>query len=775
MSSAEPTVLCRRRLGARETAPRPQLLALVAALLLAVATSMALLAQPPAGTTSAPASGSPAGAPARSPTGALDSTAAGASDESPAAPPDNSPAESPAHSPDNSPVALAAGPPNASPAQAPRSALVATLDVAAPGWIRIPLDAHLLAALGEDDLELHDPQGELVPVALLEAEVAGDSLPVAVAGVTRSAGGWTLLLDLGPQPPTHDRLEVSFPRFAVALGCRLAGSADRSRWHELATADLFRLDDDGATAAEGLARGQLSYPPTTDRWLRLDWPEAAGEPALSGLAARAATAVETTVTLDAAPIPTASAIAGTRFLLPLPGDGRRLEALTITLPTTAAASGTVVRLHLGTPDGWRAVPVSRQRSGPAGDVTVLTFPRGALAGAPGAVARLDLHGYPNEAGVPHLRWQLAAATAVARTSAAGRHQLLVGPRSGVAGQPSRLAAEEPEAGEGTTTVTPAEITPRGLAALPAAPIGPGAALPDTTFAARFTLAADAVPGDVVRLPLTPDLLAQSAAPGTAAADLRLAAGDRQLPYLRQRRANPTLRTLAVGPPGTPPDARDRPAGPATSWWSLPLPARSNLPLHLELASPHGPFARTLTLHAHLAPVMPGGDGWRHLTASSWSCGETPPAPCSFDFTISLIESAPAPGLIGAGSAADTADSEAFLAVALDDGDNPPLPAVAAELWQGEEEILFLWPAGSAPDLLIGASSLTAPRYDLTLLADELVGRPFHLARATRAIDDPVKSKLGGNLALGAIVLAAVALLLLLSRLLPRQRTPPGGG
>jgi hypothetical protein len=686
-----------------------------------------------------------------------------------------------------------------------REALEVSLEVPAAGWFRLALDARLLAAAGRGELALRTPSGTLAPLHLLSADEEGAALPVAVAGVTRSAEGSTLLLDLGPRPPLHDRLQVSFPRFTVALGCRLAASDDQREWRELAVADLFRLDDGSEPAADGLARGELAYPPSGARWLRLTWPGSAGEPALSALSARAAGDPARVLQRPVAATAAATAFPHTeRLLLALPGDGHRVEGLVLVRPAgphTGTPDPRLLRLFVPSGAGWRAVPVSAAAGSAAPGELVLRFPRGALAGPPGTLVRLDLHGEtpgrtppaaapapasasedsagsepnPDAAGgatasgptppapTPReLRWLLTPATLVARAEIAGSYTLLVGPEAGGPGVASG-DEERPATGETVTTLTAGAAVARVLPPLPASAVAPGARLPEASFARRFAVEApDAWPGVVVRVPLGPEVLSSSVHHG---ADLRLTVGERQLPFVRRPRPTPTLLALGVGPTSEPPPARERPAaaGAPTSWWSLPLPVPGQHGVQLVLASPHGPFSRSLAAFARDLAPAPGGEPWQRLAATPWTCGETPPFPCPLELELRLgLDRGRAP----AGGAPPT-PPRSELVLAFDDGDNAPLPAVAAELWQRDDELLFVWPdAAGHVELVVGSPEVAAPRYDLELVAERLLARPFVTATLEPRAEDPGPARLRGTLALGALGAAAVVLLVLLSRLLP---------
>ena len=59
----------------------------------------------------------------------------------------------------------------------------------------------------------------------------------------------------------------------------MAGSDDRAAWTRLGSGSFVRLGDEA-----GLARTALDLPPSSFRYLRLEWPRSAGFPALEGAA-----------------------------------------------------------------------------------------------------------------------------------------------------------------------------------------------------------------------------------------------------------------------------------------------------------------------------------------------------------------------------------------------------------------------------------------------------------------------------------------------------------
>ena len=141
--------------------------------------------------------------------------------------------------------------------------------VPAAGWVRVPLDIAAVQHLasGAADLHVFSPAGEELPVRIEPAPPRTSRRPVAAFRVEPAAagdtGGW-LSVDVGADPLPHERLFLTAVRSPPD---RVESSPDGTAWQPLA-------------GRPGLETGQtvVSYPVTTNRYLRLHWrrrPEAA--------------------------------------------------------------------------------------------------------------------------------------------------------------------------------------------------------------------------------------------------------------------------------------------------------------------------------------------------------------------------------------------------------------------------------------------------------------------------------------------------------------------
>jgi hypothetical protein len=182
------------------------------------------------------------------------------------------------------------------------------------------------------------------------------------------------------------------------------------------------------------------------------------------------------------------------------------------------------------------------------------------------------------------------------------------------------------------------------------------------------------------------------------ADVRIAdAQGRQVPYIVEREAEPLLIPLSpervAAPPGVP--ARRSCLRVRLPYATLPRP-------RLALTTPARVFVRGVSLWVDAADGQrdPKGSRMEMIAERSWthSDREAPAPPLELDL----------PSV-----------QEVF--VAIDDGDNSALSIGAANLVMSAYRLRFFRDAGAALRLLYGRADLSAPRYDLTLLAPELEG------------------------------------------------------
>lgn len=550
------------------------------------------------------------------------------------------------------------------------------LDVPAAGWVRVPLDIAALRhmAPGGADLRVFAPDGRAVPSRLSVSLPRRGKRP---AQVGKEEDGW-VLLDTGEDPVPHERLVLDLPS---AGPLTLEGSADGEAWEPLAQGVPVRIG-----GAEGLQRVALSYPSTPNRFLRLR--PALPPPAI--LVAEVETVAGPLLTLASQGTPCASACD-----VEVPA-GQALRRLTVDLEGQGSIG---YRLYEPRDSRWELLAEGVWQPAEAR--------RHVIAGGPkpvsGSPLRLELFG----AGTPRLTGyivDLAVPTVLFRAAGPGRYLLAYGGVGGVGGGGAPSGRPQGDA----LWLEPGPEQERPPLPLPSAP---GAPLDRVRFSSSWGIdAPNAKPGDLVRLELP------SAVYGEARedlGDLRLAAGDRQIPFFRW---SPPTPVFAAGQPAMQPAGSDRP-GESRILVSLPS---EGLPLtQIHLTAPAAPLSRPVTV-LYVDP-----DRARELSErSTWECVPEPPLPCRAGLQLP----GPAPRL---------------LTVRLRDGDNPRLPAVGVSVWRRRDVLLFVWPEKEkdAVRLLAGARNLKAPRYELADIAGvgpALLGHPWQTAEIRSAGAVPEK-------------------------------------
>ena len=590
------------------------------------------------------------------------------------------------------------------------------LDVPAAGPVAAPLDLATLRHLGGEKPAVFASDGTEVPSRWQHdcCRVVAD-----LVEARREGESWRLLLDLGAEPPLHQQLHFRLGRVAAAAAVRLEGSDDRETWRPLTEGNLFRLG-----SADELERTALVYAPNRHRWLRLTWPAAAGTPELRQIEVVGASGP----TLAVRTAPPGCRREGAAVVCGVPVPSKYAIGLRLHLRLTPAAAGAeegrvgyrLLRPSRGT---WEQVLEGTARIG--GGTLALPLPTQSLWAES---LRLELYGAPAPPRPSELTLELAQPVVVFDAPRAGRYTLAYG--GGTEPAPPRPAVEA----AGALRVVPGPERRQAPPPLPAAAAAPGAALDARSFDASWPVRAPrARAGEVVRLELPPAVLAVSR---RRLNDLRLAAGGRQLPYVRLEPETPVLALDRRG-------LRPRPErGGRTSRVAFDVdPGLSYSALVLAAAPP---FRRPLTV-THRAAGRPYGGGELEAARGDWDCSAPPPLPCLWQDDI------------GVGEGVDR------VAVRFDDGDNPPLPRVDAALWRERLLLAFVWPAGGEVRLLAGNPDLGRPRYDLEPLAPQLLSRPWRAAAVdvgggTRGEErDPAWLPLliPAVLALAAVVLVAI--------------------
>jgi hypothetical protein len=641
-----------------------------------------------------------------------------------------------------------------------------------PGPQRTEVTAALLAASARGDLadlRLRDRAGREVPYLLVPPPAAAPRRE-AVARIRptpvrprRESGAE---LDLGaPKDVAGVRLDVPAPAsFLRAL--RVEGSVDGTRWTTLAAdASVYVLAPEGAAAglAQAVRNEEVRFAPARARFLRVvfDDRRAPPLPPLRGaevvLAAAGAAPQGPRVPLEVARREGEPGVS--RFALVLPGPHLPVQA--VELDVDAAHLFRAARVEEPRLDAGRLVPhllgegrlVRAERDGVS--VAALAIPVAAPEARELELAVEDGDGAPLAlraaaavlAPLPWIYWESLdgaplTATVGDATLAAPRYDLeaLRGALSAPASPRARGLRAAPV--QGRAAAPPRAAPAADLRATEAG--APGARIDPAVFRVRRAVAA-AEPGlAAVRL----DAAALAASPGLA--DVRLATADgRQVPYLLEERPEPLRVALAPSAPVSGSAA----ARPGATVRALPLPFGAAPSSRLILETDVRVFSRAVRVYAGGAedPRLER----RPVAEATWAHADP---------------SRPAPAL----SVVLPAVRAERLLVAVDDGDNAPLPIASAALLLPAVRLRFFHP-GAELALLQGADGLAAPRYDLALLGPALRAAPAReVALAApppaRALDR-LTARGGFLVALGA---AVIALLALVVRLVRSEASSPHG-
>jgi hypothetical protein len=242
-----------------------------------------------------------------------------------------------------------------------------------------------------------------------------------------------------------------------------------------------------------------------------------------------------------------------------------------------------------------------------------------------------------------------------------------------------------------------------------------------------------------------DVLAH-ASPGFS--DVRVMRGSNQVPYIIQHTS--ISRSLALTAIVTN-DAKN----PKLSRWIIKLP-QASLPLtRLTFVSPTPLFERSLSLYEELADER--GDRYQHpLGSATWT--HTPDNKTK-EFVMAF----------------DNVPQSDTLFLETENGDNPPIEVEKFTATYPVTRVLLKAKAGDGLFLYYGNPRVSPPRYDLSLVAGQLLAADKKTAAldAEQQLQKPswqeyqVPGK-GGVLFWGILAVVVVVLLIVISRLLPKQ-------
>jgi len=256
-------------------------------------------------------------------------------------------------------------------------------------------------------------------------------------------------------------------------------------------------------------------------------------------------------------------------------------------------------------------------------------------------------------------------------------------------------------------------------------------------------------GNAGQFELDLDVLAHSQ---SGFADLRLLLGSNQVPYLIQHTS--IRRTLLPEVVSTN-DSKN----PKLSRWIVKLP-QSGLPItRLSCVAQTLLFERSLSLYEELADER--GDTYLHaLGTATWV--QTPEGRTR-EFALTLAGSPQSDTLI----------------LETENGDNSPLELNQFKVFYPASRILFKAPPDAELYLYYGNPEVSAPSYDLSLVANQLLAADKQTA--SLSAEEQLKKSFwhdqqapakGGMIFWGVLAVVVVGLLLIIARLLPKA--PPTG-
>jgi hypothetical protein len=557
------------------------------------------------------------------------------------------------------------------------------------------------------DLRLFDESGVPVPYLLLQSpprRPRWDGATVLPIAATKTASGFEA--DFHAARPV-DAIRVTGLPAPFLKRLVVEGSGDRKRWTLLAgEATLFDLPD------EGIHQTDVSFAAGSFRYVRVTWDDAnSGRLPLP-------TVVEARQISAVAPPPSLTLRLAVERRPSEPGRSR----YRIRLPAARLPIAALDVMVAGTGHVFRHATVSESRlSGtnlqPAklGSATLSQIVRGGAAARalripiePPVEGQIDLviddgNNAPLEVSgvtvifdeLPWIYFEATGKPVVAKygnPSATPPIYDLEAVRASVAiesvkdaawGEPRRIAERAP-------TSAPAPIPQRG-AAIGAGPFAFHRAIPDG-------------PPGLAALLLDAAALAHSRGPDAGFADVRiLDKSDRQVPYLVERRDEPLTLDLSIERTESS-IAELRPAaGRTRSNYLLTLPY-PNLPSsRIVLETSARTFQRSVQLGVERQPDRHRRAAWLDVIASApWVHVDRDDATATLTLPV------------------DHPDATR-LWLSVDEGDNSALPITAVRLLLPSYRLRFYQPGSDPLQLVYGRRDLAAPRYDLALVAPQVMG------------------------------------------------------
>jgi len=627
-------------------------------------------------------------------------------------------------------------------------------ELAVPGTglveVRLPLATLDKAGRGLEDVRILDGLGADVPFAFSAKAPSRPRTTAAASEISQVAGedstvGVYRTAALGPL----DTVTLRTPARDFIKPVTVEASDDRAHWRALAVRyPIFRLADGSERLDVRVAPG--SYP-----YLRITVGDARERPIPIAGVTTSQSPQESAALVDVlsvTPESMSSAAGATRILLNLPARHLSLRRVTLDPDDPVFSREVSVAVRTSVEGEVREQVIARGRvhrvdlaGAERTEVLSIPIPSQTLDGRSLVVVIENADSPPLS-----LRRPVAVAVEPVRlrflSRPAQRYVLAVGnrsakpPRYDLSAIPS--VSQLPVVGSATPGVLERNPGYQPEEAAKGAPAAGGALDASRWRRSRQVIVQN---GGVLALEVPPDVLSRS--PGLA--DLRILADGRQIPYILERGL--LVRRVAVPLEALPPER-----GGTVSRWRLRLPD-PGLPLDdLACAVPDGVFRRSVGVYEDASPER----GGRTLLAG----------------TVWERRTQGAGGNCGVALRGRTAT--ASLLLEIDDGDNPPLALGACTVSWRTSRLLFKNPHARDVALLSENPGAGPPRYDLDLLADEILAAdatPGSLAaddRRERAAGVLLPAGWRTYAFWGALVLVVAVLIGVIAKLLP---PPPGAG
>ena len=562
-----------------------------------------------------------------------------------------------------------------------------------------------IAVGGANDLRLFAADGREIPYLLVPPSadapliVMGRVLPITATDTPNDkTSGFEVDFDA---ISAIDAIDLGRVRAPFLKRFRLEGSGDRSRWTQLVgEGTAFNLP------AEQLSHTRIEFPAGEYRYVRVIWDDtnSGRVPAPDAVSARRVT-VPSPAPVLRAPVDVTvrpSEPGRSRFRLNLPAARLPIVALELNV-----GGGHLSRLAWALEAGLVGEQAQPQVIGKARLVRVMQ------EGVTADVLRIPIR-QPSE---PQLdlviddgdnpALPLAGVTAVFAELPWIYFEAPPGVITARYGDP-RLAAPryDLEAVRDTMPTSPARAGWRDQPPVTLALATEGLPMPPTGSALTidgFEYLRDVAPGPagLVTLPLDAGVMAHSGIANRRLADLRVVdRSNQQIPYLLEKRDEPLIVDAAV-------ERRDLPAGvqktDRTTSYVVRLPYAQLPNAQLVVTTRARVFKRPVTLGTVTAASEREPARFaRHASGMWMHADESLPAP---SLTFGLPEQI---------------SGELFLLV--EEGDNQPLPIEKATVLLPSYAIRLFRPADQPLRLIYGKDGVPAPRYDLQLLAPQVMGR-----------------------------------------------------